>query len=187
MEVATLLHRRLQTAEAAIAQLQDRSYSMDVRVSGDARPSLKGVDEVIFGKSRGADICEARQDPQGVHRGKFRAPRPSKDITPEQSDQLPIMLLPLLTRLATSQERMADGLDRIAKQAHLAAPPMTAKDVAAYFSVTVKTVSRWHVQGLLKALADNVRPLMFDRAEVHDFARKRNRGKRGGSDAQGQA
>lgn len=88
------------------------------------------------------------------------------------------MVLVELKRIAASNERVAESVETVAKHAHLLSPPMTVKQVAELTGVrSEKTVYRWHAEGLLAAMADNVRPLLFDRAIVHEFMEKRRRGR----------
>lgn len=98
-------------------------------------------------------------------------------LTNQTGNLLSEALFHVFLKIASNTERLAKGLELIARQAHLMAPPMTVEDVAEHARVTTKTVYRWNSKGLLKPMADGVRPLLFDRIEVDEFLRKRNRGK----------
>jgi hypothetical protein len=84
--------------------------------------------------------------------------------------------LPL--RCLHALERIADSLDRVTKAIPLMCPPMTVQDVAAHARVAVKTVYAWKEKGLLRPIADQTTPLLFDRADVEEFLRQPRRGKR---------
>jgi hypothetical protein len=96
---------------------------------------------------------------------------------PDHSGDPSFLLLHEIRRIADSHERVAEGIEMIAKQAHLLSPPMTVELVAEQAGVKPKTIYRWHSEGLLDALADDVRPLLFDRGVVADFLTRRRRGK----------
>jgi excisionase family DNA binding protein len=98
-------------------------------------------------------------------------------------DTMMSQLLELLKALVDVNRRNADNTGRAATSLEAIAPtmtrPLTVEQVAELAGVTVKTVYRWTQEGLLKPLADGVRPLLFDPAEVNDFLRRRRRGRRG--------
>ena len=86
-----------------------------------------------------------------------------------------------LGEIAENVSRTANSIGAIAKQVPMMAPPsLTVEQVRERAGVrSVKTVYRWKEEGLLKPLADNVKPLLFAHEEVEDFIRRRRRGRRG--------
>lgn len=85
------------------------------------------------------------------------------------------LLYEAVKQMAASSERVAVSVETIAAHAHLLSPPMTVEQVAAYAHIKPKTVYDWKSKGWIRPLADNAKPLLFDRDEVRR-AVKRVRG-----------
>jgi hypothetical protein len=106
-------------------------------------------------------------------RRKDEASLPSEPTS--KIPDLSMLLLQEVNRLATSNERVATSMETIANHAHLLSPPMTVEQVAEYAHVKPKTIYDWKAKGWITPLADNAKPLLFDRDEVRR-AVKRVRG-----------
>jgi hypothetical protein len=88
------------------------------------------------------------------------------------------VLLEAIKVLAEGVDRMGRAVEALVQQAGEQSPPLNVKDVMRLARVECdKTVYRWVEKGLLQPMAEGVRPLLFERAVVNEFLKKRGRGR----------
>lgn len=93
------------------------------------------------------------------------------------AEHLAAALLGLMKRLADGTERMASGLETLAAKVPVLTPLLTVEQVAEYAGVVNGTVYNWVGGGLLKPVAEGVKPLQFEQAVVEEFIKTYRRGR----------